>query len=101
MTGIDTGVKLSEAERRHMFREAWNHLENAAWAEAAEVDRLRAINAKMRRWCECMIEGLQHVAEVDGELSAHALGSMTDPEGGEHTLCIPAEFRKMFPDAKI
>jgi hypothetical protein len=53
MTGVDAGVKLTEMERLHLLKEAYNHLENAAFAEAEERDKLLASLAKEKeRVCE-------------------------------------------------
>lgn len=63
---------------------------------------------KLRRWCECMIGGLQCVADWPEhipdplDLKHHALGSLTDPKAeNEQSTCIPEMFRKMFPDADV
>ncbi len=59
----------------------------------------------LSRWCEGMIEGLQYVANLPEDfhdpldLKHHALGSLTDAEiNGSESICIPAMFRKMFPE---
>jgi hypothetical protein len=57
MEGIDTGVKLTDHERLWMLKEAYNHLENAAFAEAENADRLLAA-------CEEAIEMLSQGSPV-------------------------------------
>jgi len=59
---------------------------------------LEEVVPKLARWCEGMIEGLQHVADESDDLRDHALGSLTDPEGGEDGWIIPEEFRRLVRD---
>jgi hypothetical protein len=51
MAGHDTGLKLTWDERCRLMKEAFNHLENAAFAEAEQVDKLRTANAKLVEAC--------------------------------------------------
>jgi hypothetical protein len=92
MEGIDAGVKLTDHERLWMLKEAYNHLENAAFAEAENADRLLAALEELSAMCEwlktngCLresssTEGIPYEPTTEGMILMKARAAIAKAKG--------------------